>query len=236
VLESLVALIPTEWPLTWALDWRQTLDIALMTFLIYQAYIHLRKTRAARVGAGLAVLGLSYFLAQAAGLFLTSWVLGGIWAATFILVIVIFQTEIRQILEQIQPVIPSFLRRSQSTVETPGFLGTIADTCFVLAKKRCGALLVFERHISLEPLLRSQGVIVDAHISAQLLENVFTPPTPLHDGALYIRDGRVYRASCILPLSETRSLPHFYGTRHRAAVGVTEHCDAVAIVVSEESR
>src|SRR5713101_9436458 len=108
-----------KWLFAWVLRWRDVLDIALMTFLVYQAYIRLRGTQAARIGIGLAVLGVFYFLAQTTGLFLTSWVLGGIWAASFILVIVVFQAEIRQILEQVNPVIPSFslLRRPNRTNE-----------------------------------------------------------------------------------------------------------------------
>jgi len=233
---SLFAFVLPDWHFTWGFRWRDVLDVALMTFFIYQAAIRFRGTRAARIGAGLAVLGVFYFLAQATGLFLTTWVLGGIWAASFILVIVVFQAEIRQILEQVNPVIPSFflLRRPHRTNEVTALLVTIAGTCFMLAQKRCGALLVFERRDPVESLLSGKGVVIDAQVSSQLVENLFTPPTPLHDGALYLRYSRVYRAGCILPLSETLSLPYFYGTRHRAAVGITEHSDAVAVVVSEE--
>jgi len=235
-VEPLFAFLLPDWHFARGFRWRDVLDVALMTFLIYQAYIRFRGTRAARVGAGLAVLGIFYFLAQAAGLFLTTWVLGGIWAASFILVIVVFRAEIRQILEQVNPLIASFslFRHPNQLNGVPDFLVTIADTCFTLAQKRCGALLVFERRDPVEPLLRGKGVVVDAYVSSQLVENLCTPPTPLHDGALYLREGRVYRASCILPLSETLSLPYFYGTRHRAAVGITEHSDAVSVVVSEE--
>jgi len=216
--------------------WRDAVDMALMACLVYQAYIRFRGTRAARIGVGLVIMGALYFLAHAAGLLLTSWVLSGVWAAAFVLVIIVFQGEIRQILEQVQPAIPSFAlfrrgRQLQSEVET---LRTIASTCFTLATKRRGALLMFERRNQLEPFLRSPGVIVDARVSPQLLENLFMPPSPLHDGAIYIRGDRIFRASCVLPLSETHSLPHFYGTRHRAAVGITERSDALAVVVSEE--
>ena len=233
---SLFAFLLPDWRFTWGFRWRDVLDVALMTFLVYQAYIRFRGTRAARIGAGLAVLGVFYFLAQATGLFLTTWVLGGIWAASFILVIVVFQAEIRQILEQVNPLIPSLtrFRRPNRPNGVTDFLVTIADTCFMLAQQRCGALIVFERRDPVEPFLRGKGVVVDACVSSQLVENLCTPPTPLHDGALYLREGRVYRAGCILPLSETLSLPYFYGTRHRAAVGITEHSDAVAVVVSEE--
>ena len=111
---------------------------------------------------------------------------------------------------------------------------TIADTCFSLAKKRHGAILIFERNDPIEPLLRSHGVRIDAEVSDLLLDNLFTPSSPLHDGAIYLRAGRICRAGCILPLSESRSLPYTYGTRHRAALGITERSDALAVVVSEE--
>lgn len=93
---------------------------------------------------------------------------------------------------------------------------------------------MFERQDFIEPLLRSPGVVIDAYISPELLETLFAHPTPLHDGAVYIRRGRVYRAGCVLPLSENRQLASFYGTRHRAALGISEQSDALAVVISEE--
>ena len=228
--------LASDWHLGWDFRWRDGLDVAFMAFFVYQAYVRFRGTRAARIGAGLAVLGLFYFLANQAGLFLTTWVLGGIWAAAFILVVVVFQAEIRQILEHVNPrlPVPNFFRRTASTLKAADFLVTVADTCFALAKKKCGGLLILERKDPLESLLRSRGVLVDAQVSALLLENLFIPTSPLHDGAVYIRDGRVCRAGCVLPLSETRSLPYIYGTRHRAALGITERSDALAVVISEE--
>ena len=223
-------------PLGWKFRWQDGIDIACMAFVVYQAYIRFRGTQAARIGVGLAVLGLFYFLASQAGLFLTTWVLGGIWAAAFILVVVVFQAEIRQILEQVNPVLstPRIFRRTPAEARIADFLVAIADTCFNLAKNRRGAILVFERNDPVEPLLRSQGVLIDAAVSDLLLDNLFTPSSPLHDGAVYFRAGRVCRAGCILPLSESRSLPYTYGTRHRAALGITERSDALAVVVSEE--
>lgn len=235
-METVLNVLPTEWQIVLGLRWRDALDIILMTCLIYQGYVLFRGTRAARIGVGLALLGVGYSLAQTAGLLLTSWVLGGIWAVAFLLVIVVFQAEIRQILEHVNPRLPSVpeLRRPAWSKDAPDALATLADTCFALAAERCGALLVFERRDPLEPHLRSPGILVDARISAPLVENLFTPPTPLHDGALYLRRGRIYRAGSVLPLSETSSLPHFFGTRHRAAIGITERSDALAVVVSEE--
>jgi diadenylate cyclase len=150
--------------------------------------------------------------------------------------IVIFQGEIRQILEQLDPRLPvtTFLHWGNQVGLPDESLSPIADTLFTLASKRCGALVVLEQHDPLDPLLRSPGEVIDARISPRLLETLFTPPTPLHDGALYIRKDRIYRAGCVLPLSENRLLAPFYGTRHRAALGIAEQSDALVVVVSEE--
>jgi uncharacterized protein (TIGR00159 family) len=216
--------------------WRHFIDVALMSFIVYQVYIRLRGTRGMRILAGIVVLGLGYLIAQAAGLFLTSWVLGGIWAAALIFVIVIFQGEIRHMLEQVNPSVPlTTLLRMVRPVRLPEeILATIAKTVFSFAAKRCGAILVFERDDFIEHLLKSPGTVIDAQVTPELLETIFTPPTPLHDGALYIRKGRAYRAGCVLPLSDYPQLAYFYGTRHRAALGITEQSDALAVVVSEE--
>jgi diadenylate cyclase len=190
--------------------WRGAVDITLMACLVYQVYIRFRGTRAARIGVGLAIMGSLYFLAHAAGLLLTSWVLSGVWAVAFVLVIIVFQSEIRQVLEQVQPAFPSLTlfhrgRQFHSKVE---ILRMIADTCFALAPKRLGMLLMFERRDQLEPLLRSIGVIVDAQVSPRLLENLFTPPAPLHDGALYLRGERIFRAAFLWHASSRRRGRH----------------------------
>ena len=211
--------------------WRDAADIAIMTAVVYQGYQHFRGTRAARAFGGLALLGLSYLTAQALGLFVTSWVLGGVWAAVLVSVIVIFQSEIREVLEQFnRSMLPRWQRRA---IEQPA-LGVLADVAFTLAADRVGALIVVERQDNLAGLLRRPGVPLDAAVSADLLATIFYRGAPLHDGAVRIRSGRVLDASCLLPLSEAASLPARYGTRHRAAVGITELSDALAIVVSEE--
>lgn len=239
-MESMLTAVKEAWaalPLTqvrqflWNFPWSNLVDIGIMTFIVYQAYIRFRGTRAMRVLVGVAILAVGGLFAQAAGLFLTSWLLGGIGAAALIFMIVIFQGEIRQMLEQVNPRLPMTILLRRLPQEG---LSTIVDTLFTLASKRCGALVVFERHDFLEPLLRSPGTVIDAQVSPELIENLFTPPTPLHDGALYIRGGRIYRAGCILPLSDNRLLASFYGTRHRAALGISEQSDALAVVVSEE--
>ncbi len=220
----------------WPFPWRESIDVLLMSFIVYQVYIRIRGTRAIRILAGIVLLGLGYLVAQSVGLFLTSWVLGGIWAAALILVIVIFQAEIRQMLEQVNLEAPfrTLLRWGRQARLPEETLATMARTAFSLASRRWGALLVFERHDFVEPLLKSPGVLMDAEITPELVETLFTYPAPLHDGALYIRRGRAYRAGCILPLSDNQRLTQLHGTRHRAALGITEQADALAVVVSEE--
>lgn len=220
----------------WHFPWHYPIDIGIMTFIVYQAYVRLQGTRAIRILSGIVILGLGYLIAQAGGLFLTSWLLGGVWTAALLFVIVIFQTEIRQMLEQVNPKLPTktllhWARQARLPEES---LVIITETAFAFASRRCGALWVFERHDFLEPLLNSSGIVIDAWISPELLETIFTPPTPLHDGALYIRRGRAYRAGCVLPLSDNRWLASFYGTRHRAALGISEQSDALVVIISEE--
>jgi uncharacterized protein (TIGR00159 family) len=220
----------------WHFPWHYLIDIGIMTTIVYHAYRHFRATRAMRILMGIVILGLGYLVAQRAGLFLTSWLLWGAWVTALIFFIVIFQGEIRQILEQLdlRPPVTAFLRWG-SRVELPDeSLAPIADVVFTLASKQCGALMVLEQREPLDPLLQSPGEVLDALISPRLVETLFTPPTPLHDGALYIRGDRIYRAGCVLPLSEKRLLAPFFGTRHRAALGIAEQSDASVVVVSEE--
>ena len=230
------AVVHQVWGVIRLFPLRDLIDIGLMTFIVYQVYIWFRGTRAMRVVAGIAVLGLSYLVAQAAGLFLTSWVLGGVWAAALIFVIVIFQGEIRHVLERVNPRLPmATLLRWASRVRLPEeSLVTVAEIVFTMASKRCGALLVFEREDFIEPLMRSPGTLIDANVSPELLETIFDTRTLLHDGAVYLRGGRAYRAGAVLPLSENPRLASYYGTRHRAALGISEQSDALAVVVSEE--
>lgn len=205
-------------------------DILIMTILVYQLYVWFRKTRALQVVLGLGSLALLYIITKNLGLFMTSWILQELGTVIFVLIIVVFQGEIRQALYRF-----SLLRNFFDRNEQPAALDitVLAATVFSLAERRTGALLVFERQEKLDDLLL-HGIALDSHVSSQLLFSLFEKNSPLHDGAAVIKTGRIAEASTHLPLSTSSDLPQHFGTRHRAAVGLTERSDALVIVVSEE--
>lgn len=209
---------------------QDVVDILIMTFLIYQLYSWFKNTKALQVVMGLGVLGLVYLVTKQLGLLMTSWILQELGTVLFVLVIVIFQSEIRQALYRFS-LLRSFFG-SQSNGSTLD-LADIASTSFALAKERIGGLIVFQREEPLEEHLL-HGISLDSLVSGQLLQALFRQGSPLHDGAVIIRDGRLVQASCHLPLSGNPELPQHFGTRHRAGIGITERSDALAIVVSEE--
>ena len=205
-------------------------DILIMTFLLYQLYSWFRKTRAMQVLLGLGVVSIIYFVTRFLDLYMTSWILQELSTVLIILIIVVFQAEIRQALYRFSLLRNFFDPREK--VQHSHFQ-LVSETLFKLAEKRTGALLVFKRNESLADLMLN-GVRLDCEISPQILEAIFTDGTPLHDGAALIRDGRIELASCHLPLSTSPEVPQYFGTRHRAALGLSERTDAIVLVVSEE--
>lgn len=205
-------------------------DIIIMTFLAYQLYSWFRKTRALQVIIGLGTLALLYMITKSFGLFMTSWILQELGTVIFVLIIVVFQGEIRQALYRFS-MLRNFFGRHVVPLNLD--IPSLSATVFSLAEQRIGALIVFERQERLEDQLL-HGIPLDSLVSGQLLTTVFSNNTPLHDGALIIRNGRISEASCHLPLSVNGELPQHFGTRHRAALGLTEQTDAVVVVVSEE--
>lgn len=209
------------------LDWRDILDITLVSVLLYQVIQLLRGTRALAVLTGLGLLTLLYFIAKGMGLYTLSWLLQHIFSSLFILIVVIFQADIRQALGEMGA--HRFFRRGalkQSGVEE------VVTACIEMARLRVGALIVIERRMRLGDMIKREGIRVDALLTRRLLMNIFYPKAPLHDGAVIISGGRITAASCILPLAVVRG--QNFGTRHRAALGITQESDAVAVVVSEE--
>ena len=205
-------------------------DIVIMSFLVYQLYRWFRNTKTLQILVGLGSLAVLYVLTKNLGLFMTSWILQELGTVFFILIIVIFQVEIRQALYRFSLFRNLFGR--QAPQMSLDYLD-LSTTVFTLASSRTGALLVFQRDEPLDEYL-VHGVIVDSLLNGQIVSSIFHNGTPLHDGAVLIKDGRVAQASTHLPLSTNPDLPQYLGTRHRAAIGLSERSDALIVVVSEE--
>lgn len=206
-------------------------DILIMSFLVYQLYSWFKNTKALQVVMGLGFLVLLYVATRNLGLFMTSWVLQELGTVLFVLLIVIFQTEIRQALYRFSLLRNLFGRQGNGTQLLD--LMELARTFFALAAEKTGAIIVFQRKEILDEYLL-HGIPLDSLVSAQLIGTIFRSGSPLHDGAIVIRENRVTQASCHLPLSANPELPQHLGTRHRAGLGLTERSDAVVVIVSEE--
>lgn len=205
-------------------------DILIMTFLVYQLYCWFKNTRALQVVLGLLFLGVLYVVTKNLGLFMTSWILQELGTVLLVLLIVVFQAEIRQALYRLSLLRKLFDR--QESVQRIDLL-EFSSAIFGLAAQRIGALLVFQREELLDDYIL-HGVPLESLVSGQLISSIFIPSSPLHDGAVLIRDGRLALASCHLPLSVSSDVPQHFGTRHRAGLGLTERSDAAVVIVSEE--
>ncbi len=207
--------------------WRDALDIMLITMLFYKVIQMLKGTRALAAMAGLGLLMILYFAARTLGLYSSSWLLQHVFGSLFLVVIILFQKDIRQGLGEMGA--RYFWRRSslrQDIVEE------LVSACIEMARMDIGALIIIERSMPLGDMITQEGVRTDAKFSRKLLMNIFYPKAPLHDGAVIISKGRITAAACILPLAVVTG--QNFGTRHRAALGITEESDALAIVISEE--
>lgn len=208
------------------------LDITAIAFLIYKTIEFLRQSRAGQLVKGLVILLVAYGLATWWELAVLRWLLSIIVDSAVIALAVIFQPELRRILEKVGHT--RFAASSQEGTRIASCIDEICKAAAVMQDKKIGALIVFERTTQLGEIINT-GTIIDAETSASMTNNIFFPKSPLHDGGLIIRDGRLYAAGCILPLTESRNVSSQLGTRHRAAIGMTENSDAVVLVVSEET-
>jgi uncharacterized protein (TIGR00159 family) len=212
------------------LRFQDVLDVLFLTVVAYHLYIWFRGTKAFKALIGLLVLGSIYTLARFWGLFLTTWVFQILWQVLIILIIILFQSEIRQVLERVNPIRSIGLRRNLRPEEwVVGFVKAIGR----LAKRKIGALIVIER-LDLVDELVTEGQRLEGNPTAEILLSIFQKESPLHDGAVLIRRGRITQAACYLPLSSAEKLPKEWGARHRAALGLSERSDAWVVVVSEE--
>ena len=212
--------------------WQDLLDIGIIAFLVYRALHIVRGSRAMQMIIGLAVILVAYVSSRALGLFTLNWILDNFLASIILVISVIFQSDIRRALTQVGTA-PLFTAAERMVQRREEIIDEAVQSALALAAKHVGGLIVFEREVGLNEYMEI-GTRLDARVSHELLESVFSPHSPIHDGALVIQNRRVTAVRCLLPLSTNPNLKKSWGTRHRAALGVTEETDAVAVVVSEQ--
>jgi diadenylate cyclase len=206
------------------------LDIVLVAILIYQFLSLVRGTRAAPMLIGVATLGLAFYFARLGELRTLNWLLSTLLPYVVFALIVVFQSEIRHALANLGSRV-SLMRSSSSVADVYDDIVLAAN---LFSQNQTGALIVIEREIGLRTYIES-GVSLDARLSYDLLATIFRPSAPLHDGAVIVQRDRIAAAACFLPLSMNPVLSTQLGTRHRAAIGITEETDAVAVIISEET-
>ncbi len=222
---------------------RDIVDILAIAVLIFGLFKLIRETRAVQLLKGILLLLVLYFISSLSGLTMLSSLLQTFFEASVVIIVIIFQPELRKLLEQMgrnntyKKYIKIFSKHRKTDEWKKAVKKSIvdaADTSLLFSRSRTGALLVFEREIMLSDIA-STGTIIDAETSVALFGNIFFNKAPLHDGASIIRDGKLYAAGCILPLTDNKNVDINLGTRHRAALGISEQSDAVVLVVSEET-
>ncbi len=209
-------------------------DILIVAFLLYELLMLTRQTRASAVLKGLLMLVLASWFSDLLGLTALNWILLNIVNNGAVVLVILFQPELRKALEQIGRGTIRGSARVSDHEENEQIVREISACLLSLSRRRVGALIVFEQRIGLKDVIET-GTTLNSQISGALLENIFEPNTPLHDGAVVIRGNQIMAAGCFLTLSEGKGISRELGTRHRAALGITETTDAITLIVSEET-
>jgi uncharacterized protein (TIGR00159 family) len=213
-------------------DWHDLLDVAVVAFIIYRLALLLRGAVAVRLLLSLIVLAALYSLSSLTALDTFHWLLQSAFGSFLLIVVIVFQSDIRRALVTMGR--PHRLRDEHGLEEASEAVDELVSAMSDLSARRHGALIVIEREMSIMPYVET-GTEIDAKITNEILTSIFLPYSPIHDGAVVIRKGKLTRAGCFLPLSQNPNISKSLGTRHRAAIGLTELTDAVALVVSEET-
>jgi diadenylate cyclase len=219
-----------------SLSWTDALDIVFTAYVVYVVLLLIRGTRAVQILQGIALLVILRLVAQYFHLWTMLTIFNGLLIASGVAIPVVFQPELRRALARLGTggFLEGFRQPGRAGAATAEVYATIARTAAVLSRSGTGAIIVIERATGLEEFVES-GRIVDSLVSTELLLSIFTPKAPLHDGAAIVRGARIIAAGCFLPLSERSAEDRRIGTRHRAALGISEQTDAVALLVSEET-
>lgn len=213
-----------------SLRWQDIVDILIVSYIIYRIILLIRGTRAVQMLAGIIFITIIYFISSQLGLMALHWLLRTFLSSILLIIIIVFQRDIRRALTQMGKT--PFLRNQDMAAHD---LGEIISAAVYMARRRIGALIIIERENGLRDFIDS-GFLIDAKLLHELLVSIFFPMSPMHDGGVIIQNGRIHSAGCLLPLSRNPKIDKRYGTRHRAALGLSEETDAVIIVVSEETQ
>jgi uncharacterized protein (TIGR00159 family) len=210
--------------------WQDLVDILLVTIIVYRILLLIRGTRAVQMLTGFGIILIFYYLSERLKFYTLHTVLVEFFNNLILILIIVFQDEIRKALTQVGRN-PFFT--STNTIEEVAIIEELCQAAAELARQRVGALIVLERETGLKNYIEA-GTLLDSRVSMDLIISIFHPTSPIHDGAVIIRNSRVSSAGCLLPISRDPSIQRELGTRHRAALGLTQETDAVVIVVSEE--
>jgi len=212
-------------------------DIISLAIVLYLVYLFVKERRAGKLVLGIAFLAVFLLVCHLLSLKAMGYVLKSIFREGIVLIVIVFQPELRAALEKMGDNsikgVKSIGERKNNT-QTITMIDEVSNAIFDLAKTKTGAIIVFERNTKLGDLILT-GTVINAQVSTFLIKNIFFNKAPLHDGAVIVRDNRLYSAGCLLPLSVNPDIIKDLGTRHRAAIGVSENSDCVAVVVSEET-
>jgi diadenylate cyclase len=208
--------------------WQDVLDVLFVAYVIYRIALLIRGTRTMQMVIGLAIVAAAYVGSQMLGMFTLNWLLNNFFGSLIVILVVIFQADIRRALTGVGA---RSIFGSRSNLA--GVAQQIASAASWLSARRIGALIVLEQDIGLQEFVAS-GRVIDAAVSPELIETIFMPGSPLHDGAIIIKGDRMLAAACLLPLSSNPNVSLTLGTRHRAGIGLTEDNDSVVVIVSEQ--
>ncbi len=207
------------------------LDLTIVWYLLYRGLLLIRGTRAVPMLIGLTCVGAGYLVARALGLVTVAWLLDSFLSSIILVVVVIFQDEIRRTLMKVGGANRFIFKTARE--QGPEYFDEIALAVGKLAREKIGSIIVLERTVGLDEFLE-EGVVLNARLNSKLLYGIFVKGSPMHDGAVVIQGRRIKAAGVVLPLSSNPDIDPSFGTRHRAALGITERSDALVIVVSEE--
>ena len=232
-------LMSTMWATLKTFQFKDAIDILVISLILYYLFKLLRQSRAGQLVKGVVVLLIAYGISALFNLTMVNFILRALFEFAVIIIVVVFQPELRQALERLgrsnrtlRNFVPNSSSGNQNSVIKA--IGDVSDVCAVFSSSKTGALIVFERESVLSEVAAT-GTELNSDTSVTLLGNIFFNKAPLHDGACIIRDGKILAAGCILPLTQSMDISSSLGTRHRAAIGISEGSDAVVVVVSEET-